>query len=204
MSGLDIQYQSAVESYNILQDRKTAISEKLDNTQKKDDSALTLQLDNSFFNQFAELVRNDKNDPQRIFFSQKVLELGESRAALQEDKFYFEQLLKFMNSEKAANNKIPSEIQNLAKTDFNNQLEQLFLDINKTAEKVYQFRDLVMNENISSRSFYIPYGNVLYQTSYFISPVRILFGLLACWFLFNLVVITFQFYQSLRKSAGKN
>ncbi len=204
MSGLDIQYQSAVESYNILQDRKTAISENLDNTQKKDDSALTLQLDNSFFNQFAELVRNDKNDPQRIFFSQKVLELGESRAALQEDKFYFEQLLKFMNSEKAANNKIPSEIQNLAKTDFNNQLEQLFLDINKTAEKVYQFRDLVMNENISSRSFYIPYGNVLYQTSYFISPVRILFGLLACWFLFNLVVITFQFYQSLRKSAGKN
>ena len=165
MSGLDIQYQSAVESYNILQDRKTAISEKLDNTQKKDDSSLTLQLDNSFFNQFAELVRNDKNDPQRIFFSQKVLELGESRAALQEDKFYFEQLLKFMNSEKAANNKIPSEIQNLAKTDFNNQLEQLFLDINKTAEKVYQFRDLVMNENISSRSFYIPYGNVLYQTS---------------------------------------
>ena len=109
-----------------------------------------------------------------------------------------------MNSEKAANNKIPSEFQNLAKTDFNNQLEQLFLDINKTAEKVYQFRDLVMNENISSRSFYIPYGNVLYQTSYFISPVRILFGLLACCFLFNLVIITFQFYQSLQKSAGKN
>ena len=56
MSGLNIQYQSAVGFYNILQDRKTAISETLDNTQKKDDSALTLQLDNSFFNKFAELV----------------------------------------------------------------------------------------------------------------------------------------------------
>ena len=58
-----------------------------------------------------------------------------------------------------------------------------------------KFRDMITTDYLSSRSFYVPVGNVQYQDEFRYPFRHFLIGLIAIWGLYNLVCIGWDFYQ---------
>lgn len=187
---VNIKHEGVMESLNILQSKIPDASMKAAASGKKMDSGITLQLDESFFNQFADMVRNDINNALRATYAKKAMEYGEQRAELEAEKAYFQQLLKDM--ENSGKQQISYS---LNKDSLEQMLKGMYADLFSASSKVIQFRDMITTDYLSSRSFYVPVGNVQYQNE-FRYPFRyFLIGLIAIWGLYNLVCIGWDFYQ---------
>ena len=187
---VNIKHEGVMESLNILQAKIPEASMKAAASGKKMDSGITLQLDESFFNQFADMVRNDINNALRATYAKKAMEYGEQRAELEAEKAYFQQLLKDM--EHPEKQQIPYS---LSKDSLEQMLKGMYADLFSASSKVIQFRDMITTDYLSSRSFYVPVGDVQYQNE-FRYPFRyFLVGLIAVWGLCNLICIGWDFYR---------
>lgn len=188
---VNTKYDSAVASIDILQAKTAASPNGMGSNGKPgNESGITLQLDNSFFNQFADMVRNDVNNTLRAASARKALELGEERANLEADKIYFQQLL---NSIAAAKQVTGSGALN--PEQFGALLKSMYADLFAVSEKVIQFRDKIVQDYLTSREFYVPIGNVQYRSESRFSISRFCIGMAALWILFNLIFVTVEFYQ---------
>ena len=195
---VNIKHKGVMESLNILQAKNPETSMKAAASGKTMDSGITLQLDESFFNQFADMVRNDINNALRATYAKKAMEYGEQRAELEAEKAYFQQLLKDM--ENSGKQQISYS---LNKDSLEQMLKGMYADLFSASSKVIQFRDMITTDYLSSRSFYVPVGNVQYQNE-FRYPFRyFLIGLIAIWGLYNLVCTGWDFYQMITKGHLK-
>ena len=149
---------------------------------------VTLQLDNSFFSQFADMVRNDTYNKLRATYAQKALDYNDELAVLEADKCYFQNLLTSVDGTKKT-------ISSLKPEEFNTLLQEMFTELFAAGNKVIQFRDKILNEYLNSRSFYTPVGNVQYYSAFRFPFPRIILGLFAVWLLFNLAWCVFDFCQ---------
>ena len=173
-------YDGAIEAIKALQQLPLP-SVKTAESGKDAASPVTLQLDNSFFSQFADMVRNDVNNKLRASYARKTLEYADERAVLLADKEYFQDLLN------AVNDKQNKNIVILRPEQFNTLLKEMFTELFAVGGKVIQFRDKILKEYITSRSFYAPTGNVQYHSEFHFSFFRLVLGLCALWVLVNLV-----------------
>ena len=153
---------------------------------KTAEAPLTLQLDNTFFNQFAEMIRNDVNNKLRATYAQKTLEYADSIASLEADKIYFQNLLNSMNAKQQTSFTLNPE-------QFNKLLQEMYTELFSVGGKVVQFRDKILKDYLNSRTFYTPVGNVQYYSEYSIPIVKILLGLFALWLFINLAWGVYDF-----------
>lgn len=196
LARLNIRYNSALEALNALQSNlgnssaKTGISTNK-NIPVADTGLITLQLDKSFFNQFADMIRNDVNNKLRAKYAEKAIEYGDKRANLEADKMYYEQLLKGISVQKQDSLKITA----ITPQSFHTMLQNMYTELFATSAKVIQLRDLLIEKYLTSRTFYVPVGPVQVLQEYRYSFKRLALALLALWALYNLCATAFNFYR---------
>ena len=195
LARLNIRYNSALEALNALQSNlgntsaKTGISTNK-NIPAADTGLITLQLDKSFFNQFADMIRK---------YAEKAIEYGDKRANLEADKMYYEQLLKGISSQKQDSLKITA----ITPQSFHTMLQNMYTELFTTSAKVIQLRDLLIEKYLTSRAFYVPVGPVQVLQEYRYSFKRLALALLALWALYNLCATAFNFYRMNDKGQQK-
>ena len=87
-------YEGTFTAIKLLQTPTSSIEEKKAAPSGTEiQTPVTFQLDNSFFAQFAEMVRNDINNTLRATSAKKILEYTDNRAELEAGKLYFQNLL---------------------------------------------------------------------------------------------------------------
>ncbi len=204
LARLNIRYNSALEALNALQSNlgntsaKTGISANK-NIPAADTGLITLQLDKSFFNQFADMIRNDVNNKLRAKYAEKAIEYGDKRANLEADKMYYEQLLKGISTQKQESLKISA----ITPQSFHTMLQNMYTELFATSAKVIQLRDLLIEKYLTSRAFYVPVGPVQVLQEYRYSFKRLALALLALWALYNLCATAFNFYRMNDKGQQK-
>lgn len=205
LARLNIRYNSALEALNALQSNlgnsgpaKNGISTTR-NSPSANTGLITLQLDKSFFNQFADMIRNDVNNTLRAKYAEKAIEYGDKRANLEADRMYYEQLLKGISAQKQDALKISV----ITPQSFHTMLQNMYTELFATSAKVIQLRDLLIEKYLTSRTFYVPVGPVQVLQEYRYSFKRLALALLALWALYNLCATAFNFYRMNDKAPQK-
>lgn len=181
-------YEGALASFNMLQPQKPSHATKNAGTGKTAETPVTFQLDNSFFTQFAEMIRNDINNKLRALYAKKTIEYADERASLEADQAYFQNLLGSVTETKSG-----KDIPALNPEQFNAMLKEMYSGLFATGNKVVQFRDQILKDYLSSRQFYTPVGNVQYQSDFSLPVKRIMLGLFALWLFVNAVWAVIDF-----------
>ncbi len=192
---VNAKYDNVLKALEMLQSKieKTTSPQTAQSTAKSSD--FSLQLDNTFFNQFADMVRNDVNNELRANYTQKAIEYGDERAELEADKAYFESMIS-PSSDTTSSIKIDPK-------EFVTQLRQMYTDLFIVAEKVILFRDMITTDYLTSRSFYVPLGDVQIQKEFRLPFARIALGLFALFLLYNLLTLTKDFYRFCENTQKK-
>lgn len=143
-----------------------------------DASQLTLQADAGFFAEFTAMVRRDANQELVRKYAQELTELRKQQATLSARKLYYDQIGRYVkaNVAKAKPSKISADILD----GFTRQL----MDV---GGKIVAFRDMCLSLYRTSDQFYVIAAPVTYAKSFKFTLPRLALGLLALWFLYNLV-----------------
>ena len=174
-------YEGTFTAIKLLQTPTSSIEEKKAAPSGTEiQTPVTFQLDNSFFAQFAEMVRNDINNTLRATSAKKILEYTDNRAELEAGKLYFQNLLSTVGNNKQTEVTLKPE-------QFNSLLQEMYSELFAVGSKVVQFRDKILNEYLTSRTFYAQLGNVQYCSEFRFPVVRIYLGLFGIWIAINLV-----------------
>ena len=142
---------------------------------------LTLQADNGFFADFAAMIRRDANQELVQRYAQELTELRKQQADFASRKLYYDQIERYMkaNIAKTSSGKITAET--LAAIDgFTQQLLEV-------GGKIVAFRDGCLAIYRTSDQFYVIAEPAAYAKSFKFTLPRFALGLLALWFLCNLV-----------------
>ena len=142
---------------------------------------LTLQADNGFFADFAAMIRRDANQELVQRYAQELTELRKLQADFASRKLYYDQIERYMkaNIAKTSSGKITAET--LAAIDgFTQQLLEV-------GAKIVAFRDGCLAIYRTSDQFYVIAEPAAYAKSFKFTLPRFALGLLALWFLYNLV-----------------
>ena len=146
-----------------------------------DASQLTLQADTGFFADFTAMVRRDANQELVQKYAQELTEFRKQQAALAARKLYYDQIERYMkaNAAKTASGKTSADA--LAAID--GFTEQLFA----LGGKIVAFRDACLAIYRTSDQFYVISEPAAYAKSFKFTLPRFALGLLALWFLYNLI-----------------
>ena len=142
---------------------------------------LTLQADSGFFADFTAMVRRDANQELVQRYAQELTELRKRQADFASRKLYYDQIERYMKANVAKNSsgKIASET--IAAIDgFTQQLLEV-------GGKIVAFRDACLTIYRTSDQFYVIAEPAAYAKSFKFTLPRFALGLLALWFLYNLV-----------------
>ena len=146
-----------------------------------DASQLTLQADTGFFADFTAMVRRDANQELVQKYAQELTEFRKQQAELASRKLYYDQIERYMkaNAAKTASGKASADA--IAAIDgFTEQLIVL-------GAKIVAFRDGCLAIYRTSDQFYVIAEPAAYAKSFKFTLPRFALGLLALWFLYNLV-----------------
>lgn len=146
-----------------------------------DASQLTLQADTGFFADFTAMVRRDANQELVQKYAQELTDLRKQQAELAARKLYYDQIERYMkaNAAKTASGKASAD----ATAAIDGFSEQLFA----LGGKIVAFRDGCLAIYRTSDQFYVIAAPAAYAKSFVFTLPRFALGLLAIWFLYNLV-----------------
>ena len=146
-----------------------------------DASQLTLQADTGFFADFTAMVRRDANQELVQKYAQELTEFRKQQAELAARKLYYDQIERYMkaNVAKTASGKTSAD----AIAAIDGFTEQLFA----LGGKIVAFRDECLGIYRTSDQFYVIAEPAAYAKSFKFTLPRFAFGLLALWFLYNLI-----------------
>ena len=146
-----------------------------------DASQLTLQADTGFFADFTAMVRRDANQELVQKYAQELTDLRKQQAELAARKLYYDQIERYMkaNAAKTASGKASAD----ATAAIDGFAEQLFA----LGGKIVAFRDRCLSIYRTSDQFYVIAEPAAYAKSFVFTLPRFALGLLALWFLYNLV-----------------
>ena len=144
---------------------------------------LTLQADNGFFADFAAMVRRDANQELVRRYAHELTELRKQQADFASRRLYYDQIERYMraNVAKTSSGKSAAE----AVATINVFTQQLF----DVGAKIVAFRDECLALYRTSDQFYVIAAPTVYAKSFAFSLARFALGLLAIWFLYNLVAL---------------
>ena len=148
-----------------------------------DASQLTLQADTGFFADFTAMIRRDANQELVQKYAQELTDLRKQQAELAARKLYYDQIERYMkaNAAKTASGKASAD----ATAAIDGFSEQLFA----LGGKIVAFRDDCLAIYRTSDQFYVIAEPAAYARSFKFTLPRFALGLLALWFLYNLVVL---------------
>ena len=142
---------------------------------------LTLQADNGFFADFAAMIRRDANQELVQRYAQELTELRKQQADFASRKLYYDQIERYMKANVAKNSSGKITAETLAAIDgFTQQLLEVGV-------KIVAFRDGCLAIYRTSDQFYVIAEPAAYAKSFKFTLPRFALGLLALWFLYNLV-----------------
>ena len=146
-----------------------------------DASQLTLQADTGFFADFTAMVRRDANQELVQKYAQELTDLRKQQAELAARKLYYDQIERYMKANAAKTASGKASVDAIAAIDgFSEQLFAL-------GGKIVAFRDACLAIYRTSDQFYVIAEPAAYAKSFKFTLPRFALGLLALWFLYNLV-----------------
>lgn len=142
---------------------------------------LALQADSGFFADFTSMVRRDANQELVKKYAQELTELRTKQADLAARKLYYDQISKYVqaNAAKAVSGKSISDV---FKT-----VDGFAGELLEVGCKIVAFRDQCLALYRTSDQFYVIAEPAAYAKSFKFTLPRFALGLLALWFLYNLV-----------------
>lgn len=146
-----------------------------------DASQLTLQADTGFFADFTAMVRRDANQELVQKYAQELTEFRKQQAELAARKLYYDQIERYMKANAAKTSSGKASADAIAAID--GFTEQLFA----LGGKIAAFRDGCLSIYRTSDQFYVIAEPAAYAKSFKFTLPRFALGLLALWFLYNLV-----------------
>ena len=146
-----------------------------------DASQLTLQADTGFFADFTAMVRRDANQELVQKYAQELTDLRKQQAELAARKLYYDQIERYMKANVAKNSSGKASADAIAAID--GYTEQLFA----LGGKIVAFRDECLAIYRTSDQFYVIAQPAAYAKSFKFTLPRFALGLLALWFIYNLI-----------------
>ena len=142
---------------------------------------LALQADSGFFADFTSMVRRDANLELVKKYAQELTELRAKQADLAARKLYYEQVSKYVqaNAAKAASGKVSGGI--------SETVEGFARKLLEVGGQIVAFRDACLALYRTSDQFYVIAEPAAYAKSFKFTLPRFALGLIALWFLYNLV-----------------
>ena len=161
--------------------KRGAAESRRDAASAADASQLTLQADTGFFADFTAMVRRDANQELVQKYAQELTDLRKQQAELAARKLYYDQIERYMkaNVAKTASGKTSAD----AIAAIDGFTEQLFA----LGGKIVAFRDECLGIYRTSDQFYVIAEPAAYAKSFKFTLPRFALGLLALWFLYNLI-----------------
>ena len=146
-----------------------------------DATPVTLQADAGFFSDFTAMIRRDANQELVHKYAQELTTLREKLAEQAARKLYYDQIEKYLkaNSGHAAADRAARETVE-AIDAYTSQLLEL-------GSSIVAFRDQCLKIYRTSDQFYVIATPPSYAKSFMFTLPRFALGLLALWFLYNLV-----------------
>lgn len=161
--------------------RRTAAESKQSMTSGADTLQLTMQADSGFFADFTAMVRRDANQVLVQKYAQELTEFRKQQAKLAAHKLYYDQIERYLKA-------------NAAKTSSGKVSADAIAAIDSFAEpllalgvKILVFRDQCLALYRTPDQFYVIAKPAAYAKSFKFTLPRFALGLLALWFLYNLV-----------------
>ena len=141
-------------------------------------SQLTLQADTGFFADFTAMVRRDANQELVQKYAQELTDLRKQQAALAARKLYYDQIERYMKAHagKSATEKNLPEV-----------LDGFTQQLLEVGGKIVAFRDGCLSIYRTSDQFYVIAEPAAYAKSFKFALPRFALGILAIWFLYNLI-----------------
>lgn len=142
---------------------------------------LALQADSGFFADFTSMVRRDANLELVKKYAQELTGLRAKQADLAARKLYYDQITKYLqaNAAKAASGKTDAAIFET--------VDGYARELLEVGGKIVAFRDTCLTLYRTSDQFYVIAEPSAYAKSFKFTLPRFTLGLLALWFLYNLV-----------------
>ena len=141
---------------------------------------VTLNLDGTFFNSVAELVRTASTIELREKYANIALEQKTALAELEEEKNYYMSIL----SQISGNN---MRRFNISKEQLQKIEQNLFAELFFLCTRLNEFKIMMMTDFRSSRQFFYTTGEVLKMSQFKVSFAKITAGIILIFLLINFI-----------------
>ena len=177
------QQTAAEKALEVVSPRNTALAAA---SGKGKDNSVNLQLGDSFLPYLTQLVRNDYSNSIRTKIGSELLENKKEIARLETERFFHSRLEKNFLTQKSS-----TQAENAK--EFNSLFEQFQKELASASLKLSNMAELLNNEYMANRIFYVTDGSVKLQKSNLVSPAKLLLGIIALFALYNAVAILLDF-----------
>ena len=177
----DERIRAVRQTLEMIDSRKVGESERSAAPASHDPTPIVLQADAGFFTDFANMIRRDANQVLMQKYAQELTELRKQQAEIASRKLYYDQIEKYVKASAAKTVSDKSSEDSAATLD--GFLQQLFM----VGGKIVEFRDACLALYRTSDQFYVVAEPAAYAKSFKFTLSRFALGLLALWFLYNLV-----------------
>lgn len=171
-------YAATVDAINIIHPASTEVGRK--GVAADQNGPVTLNLDGTFFNSVAELVRTASTIELREKYANIALEQKTALAELEEEKNYYMGIL----SQISGNN---MRRFNISKEQLQKIEQNLFAELFFLCTRLNEFKIMMMKDFRSSRQFFYTTGEVLKMSQFKVSFAKLTIGIVLIFLLINFI-----------------
>ncbi len=153
------------------------------------DSNLTL--DSVFLSSYGDLIRKDVNAESIKTYVKLLEKCGDDCAKTEAELAFYRKMFAYMNGKAEGGNRQP-----LNEAEYTALLNDVCTELLSASTKLNELQKLMRKEYLTEGTFFIPYGNVVQQTSYPVPTGMVLIGIIALWILFNGLFLLFDFISA--------
>ena len=184
---LKAKYEGTLAAVDILNQKE--LKNNAGSTGNGQGSPLTLQLGHDFLSTLTSLISSSQSLKLRELYAEKALEYKNSMAHYEAEKKYYLSILNPQNKVRYDN------VKTIDREEFYKREQEMFQELFKLNDKVRQFRDLILEKHLLTRSFFLENGETYEQKSYILPVKKVALGLILLWIVFNFVMVSIDFYN---------
>ena len=181
---LEEQINAVVQTMELVGDGKRKAESSRQVVAAADQTPVTVQADSGFFSDFSAMIRRDANQELVPKYAQELTDLRKKMADLSSRQLYYDQIEKYMKTNAAT-----PETAGKALAETTAAIEAFTSELLDVGAKIVDFRDRCLETYRTSDQFYVIPATPAYAKAFKLTLPRAALGLLALWFLYNLVAL---------------